>query len=267
MTKLAPVLSNLSITNTEELSDNLKTKEPLALLLELKKLDNSIQSEDLLNLMKDLEKEILIKPLLQENKITKKAFNSLSFIDSSIQNLKSSTLRVWQSPKNSTLNTSANEEYIKQQWISYNNKLTAFGEEQLSLEDFKSLRTEINNIIPLFVNFGKPMQNVISSTNTTMTSYFAGKSIASMSINSTPILNTSVLNPVNEALGSQKKSPSVFLDFKPHQYMACNGLQREYPFQIMGTAYLGDFAGNPIYGNIDTSIPLLGDEHGKRFFR
>jgi hypothetical protein len=244
VSKLSSALFSLSITNTEELSDILKTKEPLDLLLELKEIDSSIQAEDVLNIMKDLEKVILLTPLQEEGKISENSLTSLEVLDTTIDNLQSSTLRTWQSPnEDEPLSEEASEEYIKQQWIAYNNELSAFGEEQLTLEEFTSLKNEINNIIPLFVTFGGSMQNVESSTSTASSSSVSTKSLKSVSSNAEPMLsslNPTILNPVDESLGAKQVTPTNFLNFRPHQYMACQGVERDYPFKIMGSDFEED---------------------------
>lgn len=272
VSKLSVALSSISINNTEELADNLITKDPLDLLLELKAVDNSIQAEDVLTIMKDLEREVLIKPLLADNKISQKSFDSLKIFDSSVDSLKSTTLREWNSPnEDEPLSQEATQEFIKQQWIAYNNELSAFGEEQLSLEEFTLLRSQINNLIPLFINFTESMQNVPSETSTVAPASLT--TLRNINNDTTKVtardvvLTPVTLNPVDESIGALDISPTNFLNFKPHQFMACQGIEREYPFKIMGTTYAGDFQGSPIYSMLDTAIPLLGNENEKRFFQ
>jgi len=257
--KVSKSLNDLGITNTQELATSLNSQDPLEFFIKLKEKDSSLQSEDLVNLIKDLEQEILLKPLLTNKTITQKAFDSLSLVDTQVDTLKTNDFRVWSSTNQTeTLSTTANDEYVKQQWIAYNNKLSGFDQELLTFDEFKNLKNAIKDLQPIFFTIINSMQNVPVSPTVTKSRSFS-KAVLDLQENN-------VLNSVNENNGDLQLSPSDFLKYKSHQFMECRGIEKSYPFHIMGIENT-PVNGTNIYATIDTTVPLLGNEDGQRYFQ
>ena len=261
---LLSALKSESINNPKEFATKVNQEDPLELFLKLKENNSSIHAEDMLHLMKTLEYDIALKPLAESDKISSNALESLKTRDLSIMELKAGPLREWSGTSDS-MDDSAQESYVKQQWIAYNNELAAFGKPQLTLDEFKALKAAIKDTPAIFVNFGTAMQNVdINSTNSSSN---APKRYFSPAFKTQDVVVVGKANPVDETSGAQHVLPTHYLNFPPHKYMACQGVASSYPFQVMGKEYVGEVDGSPLLENVDTSKPLLGDEDGKRYFQ
>jgi hypothetical protein len=258
---LIDALNAESITTTREFSAAYIQADPLEFFLKLKAANETLQAEDMLNFMKTLEQDIVLQQLVKDTKITQNALESVQTLDLSFFELKEGFLRNWNTnDANESINETTQTLYNQQQLVAYNNELAAFEKPQLSYEEFISLKNEINNTPLFFVNFGGALQNVDVNTSSNTASL-------SPALKALSLVSTGVLNPVDETLGALDLAPMEYLQFLPHQFMACQEVSRIYPFQIMGTEYVGEFNGTPIFKELNTSIPLLGDEDGKRFFQ
>ncbi len=226
--KLSTSLKALNINTTQELASELEKNDPLEVFIKLKEQDDSLKSEDMLNMMKDLEKEIVLKPLLDDKKISDKAFKSLETINKSVTELKETTLRQINTfDKNEVIPEEVNEEYIKQQLIAYNNEIGAYGEEPLTLEEFKSLRNAVDKIEPVFSMIRTSLQNVEAQTTTTKKARYFSKAVIDNS-------KRKILNEVDENIGAIKKAPTAYLNYKPNIYQSCKVTKQTYPLQLMG---------------------------------
>ena len=266
--EFSPVLTALkdyNITNTAELASTLKESQSFELLKELKDKNDAnttITAEKLRSLTVKLERDIIIKPLKENHTISENAYNSVILQNFSVAQLKSGPLKQFQSVDNSdVLSAKAQEEYDKAQWIAYNNNLAAFFKDKLTFEEFKNLKDALKTKKPIFGDISQAMQNV--EVNTTIQKAPALSANVHESNSSVVIINK-----VDEHLDKKILLPVKYLTFLPHKFLGCASIKDSLPFQVMGKEYIGDLNdGTPMYHDINTSQPHLGDEDSKRYFQ
>jgi len=104
---------------------------------------------------------------------------------------------------------------------------------------------------PLFDFTGDSLQNVeINASQAKQSGVFK----RAVSLN--PNQQTIVVNQIDEYEGAIEKKPTTFLDFKPHQFVACKEIEAKYPMLVLGS-----------YQDINDSSLLAGREGDQKYFQ
>lgn len=256
---MLPALKSQGITTPQEFADTFSQQNTLEFLLKLQETNSSLQPENIFRMMKTLERDIIIRPYLDDNRITVEAFESLKLIDKSLFHLKSGVLRQFDLEETSPVATSA---FIQQQYLAYNKILVAYGKQPLSFDAFRSLRNVIEEVDFFYAEFGQQLQNVENNNSAPSSRYY------SSAFKKNPALGETVLNPIAENINVPQIFPTDYLDYLPHNYLGCRDVDKDLSYQIMGQHYVST-DGTLSIEELGTSLPepLLGDEDGKRYFQ
>jgi hypothetical protein len=251
--KVTDALEKIGIRTVDEFSEAFQKEDPLAFFLKLQEEDGSLQPEAMFRLMKKVEREVLLTPLVEKKSISENALRSIDTIGKPLCQLKRDTLRPF---RDTGADDGIKEAFYQDVWQNYNEILDAYGVETLTYEEFTALRKAVEDLRPYFNYYATQMQNVVTQTDGTGVGMTTRDSAGR------------VLNPVVENTLHESTMPQVFGSYAPNLYRACQGVAVNYPQMVMGYAYKGEVDGSPLFGEVDVPGLLMGDdEEGRRYFQ
>jgi hypothetical protein len=142
--KVVDALEKMGIRTVDEFSEAFQKEDPLAFFLKLQEEDGSLQPEAMFRLMKKVEREVLLAPLVEKKRISENALRSIDTIGKPLCQLKRDTLRPF---RDTSADDGIKEAFYQDVWQNYNEILEAYGVETLTYEEFSNLENNITTAL------------------------------------------------------------------------------------------------------------------------